>query len=90
MAEEGRGHRLYLEARARLRVTGVESVESFDEGSVVMQTEQGALTVRGSGLHIEELSLDGGEVLVEGTVDAMSYEEPEEDRGSFLGRLFRG
>ena len=55
-----------------------------------MTTAQGMLIIRGSGLHIEKLSLDGGDLLVEGTVDALTYEEEDSRQGSFLGRLFRG
>ena len=36
-------HRLVLEGREQLTVTGVEEVESFDESSIVMVTDKGAL-----------------------------------------------
>lgn len=83
-------HRITLDARSRLTVSGVDGVESFDESSIVMSTAQGALVIRGEGLHIEKLSLDGGDLLVEGTVDSLTYEEEDKSQGSFLGRLFRG
>ena len=51
---------------------------------------EGSLIIRGESLHIEKLSLDGGDLLVEGTVDSLTYEEEEPRQGSFLGRLFRG
>ncbi|MCD8331195.1 MAG: YabP/YqfC family sporulation protein, partial [Oscillospiraceae bacterium] len=44
-------HRLALEERNNLTVSGVEDVESFDENAVVIQTFQGLLVVRGEGLH---------------------------------------
>ena len=53
-----------------------------------MATTQGRLVIGGSGLHIEKLSLDGGDLLVEGTIDTLNYEE-EEPQSGFLGRLFR-
>ena len=81
------GHHLILEGRSRLTVSGVEEVDSFDENTIVMQTSQGALVVTGQGLHIEKLSLDGGDLAVEGTVDALSYEETRRARGGFLSRL---
>ncbi|MCI8415416.1 MAG: sporulation protein YabP [Ruminiclostridium sp.] len=82
-------HRVVLDQRRRLTISGVEEVESFDESSVVMRTNQGALLIHGSSLHIEKLSLDGGEVLVQGEVDALTYEE-ELSQGGFFSRLFRG
>ena len=61
------GHHLLMEDRENLTVSGVEEVESFDEATIVMVTGQGVLGVRGEGLHIEKLSLDGGDLKVEGT-----------------------
>lgn len=87
----GKGaHRVTLDARSRLTVSGVDGVESFDENSIVMSTSEGSLIIRGEDLHIEKLSLDGGDLLVEGTVDSLTYEEADPRQGSFLGRLFRG
>ena len=84
-------HRLVLEGREQLTVTGVEEVESFDEGSIVMVTDKGALIVRGEQLHIEQLSLDGGALKVEGYVDSLTYEEEQPRRGGgLLARLLGG
>ena len=82
------GHHLTLEDRERLTVSGVEEVESFDENTIVMVTGQGLLIVRGEDLHIEQLSLDGGDLKVEGRVESLTYEEDRAARGGFLSRLF--
>jgi sporulation protein YabP len=87
---ESTPHRLHLENRRRLTISGVASVESFDESSILLTTSQGALAIQGDCLHIEKLSLDGGDLLVEGQVDALNYEEEDPRSGSFLARLFRG
>ena len=87
--DENTPHRLSLDHRSRLTVSGVDEVASFDESSIRMTTRAGDLLVRGSSLHIEKLSLDGGDLLVDGTVDALIYEEPRE-QVSFLTRLLRG
>ena len=68
-------HQLQLDSRARLHMTGVIEVESFDESTIVLTTTRGTLIVRGEGLHLQLLRLDGGEVLVDGTVDALTYED---------------
>lgn len=81
-------HRLVLESRERLTVSGVEDVERFDETGIVMTTADGVLTITGEDLHIGQLSLDGGELHVDGRVDAISYEEPDMGRGGLLRRLF--
>lgn len=81
-------HELRLENRARLNVTGVREVESFDESAVVLHTAKGVLVIRGQSLHLQTLSIDGGQVAVDGTVDALVYEEPQKT-GGFFSRLFR-
>ena len=80
-------HRLELEGRERLTVSGVEDVERFDELSVVMRTVAGVLVVSGEDLHIGKLSLDGGELLVEGRIDGLNYEDAPQRKESFFSRL---
>ena len=80
-------HRLELVGRERLTVSGVEDVERFDETGIVMSTSAGTL-VTGEDLHIGKLSLDGGELHVEGRVDSVTYEDDGAGRGGFFSRLF--
>ena len=81
-------HRLELMDRAHLTVSGVEDVERFDESGVIMTTSAGTLIVTGEDLHIGKLSLDGGELHVDGRIDAISYEEGGQEQGGFFRRLF--
>ncbi len=76
MTEENLPHKLQLNERSQLTMTGVTEVVSFDEGAVVLQTSLGTLVVQGKELHLKTLSLDGGQVAVEGTISALIYEEP--------------
>ena len=79
-----------MEDRRGLTVSGVEDVERFDDTNIVLSTTQGMLVVSGEGLHIEKLSLDGGDLKVEGKIDALSYEErTERNVGGFFSRLLR-
>lgn len=82
-------HHVILEGREQLSISGVEEVESFDENTIVMVTSQGTLVVRGEDLHIEKLSLDGGDLKVEGAVDSLTYEDGGREKGGFFSRLFR-
>ena len=82
-------HSVVMEGRKKLSVSGVEEVESFDEHTIVMSTSLGVLVVRGEDLHIEALSLEGGELKVEGDVDSLTYEEDGRREGGFFARLFR-
>jgi len=82
-------HRIVLEDRDLLSVSGVIEVERFDDGEIIMSTSRGTLAVHGEDLHIEKLSLDGGELKVEGQVYSLIYEDDGDSRrGSLLSRLF--
>ena len=82
------GHRLELIGREHLVISGVEDVERFDETGIVMSTSAGTLVVTGEDLHIGKLSLDGGELHVDGRIDSLSYEDQGPARGGFFSRLF--
>ncbi len=81
-------HKVTLEGRSRLNLTGIKEVESFDEGLIVLHTTRGTLVIRGEGLHLQLLSLDGGQVLVDGTVNSLTYEDTGNQSAGFLARLF--
>lgn len=82
-------HRLELEGREKLVVTGVEDVERFDEEEIVMRTTAGTLVVGGTGLHIGKLNLDGGELHVDGSIHTLLYEDQAPaGQSGFLRRLF--
>lgn len=87
-------HRLIINNRERIEVTGVLHVDSFDDQEIVLETEQGLLAMRGEELHIKHLNLEQGELLIEGFFLELAYSEERgqkaRDRGkSFLERLFK-
>ena len=81
-------HRLELMDRAHLTVSGVEDVERFDESGGIMTTSAGTLIVTGEDLHIGKLSLEGGELYVDGRITSISYEDTPNRQGGFFSRLF--
>ena len=80
-------HKLTLTERNTLTMTGVTEVVSFDDTTVVLHTTLGTLVVQGRDLQLKTLSQEGGQVAVDGTVSALSYEEPRQS-GSWLSRLW--
>lgn len=87
MEQESQSHRLTLQQRRSLTVTGVEEVVSFDETAVVLHTALGTLVVQGKELQMKALSPENGQMAVEGTVSLLAYEEPRR-RGGWVQRLF--
>ena len=80
-------HRLTLQERQQLTVTGVGEVLRFDETAVVLRTDQGILTVHDKDLQLKQMAPDGGLVTVAGSLTALIYEEPR-PAGGWLRRLF--
>lgn len=83
-------HHLVLEQRERLVISGVEEVARFDEETIVLTTTMGELEIQGEGLHIEKLSLEGGELHVDGTISALIYAAEGREEPGFLRRLLGG
>ncbi len=79
-------HRVVLDQRSALTVTGVSEVLSFDENTVLVQTELGNLVIQGQGLQLKALTPENGQVAVAGTVSALVYEEARA-RGGWVRRL---
>ena len=76
MSEGQLPHALELKERRELTMTGVTEVVSFEEHAVVLRTALGTLIVQGRELQLKTLSLEGGQVAVEGSISALIYEEP--------------
>ena len=83
-------HTVILEGREKLSISGVVDVQSFDEDQVLLETVRGMLVVRGQGLHVERLQLEVGELIVEGEVGCLEYDDSVQPRGGFFSRLFGG
>lgn len=68
-------HKVVLTNRQTCLLTGVKDVLSFDVREVILETEQGMLNIRGEDLHVSRLSLDSGEVDLDGRVDSLIYSD---------------
>ena len=87
-----RPHRLMMEDRGKMSITGIADVVSFDENQVVLDTDKGLLTIKGKDLCVSRLTLEKGEVDLDGQADSLVYSSNEALRKageSFFTRLFR-
>ena len=87
-----RAHKLMLNNRNVCMVSGVSDVLSFDLREILLETEQGMLMIRGNELHVNRLTLDKGEVDIDGRIDSFVYSDTAasgEKQESFFARLFR-
>ncbi len=90
MAEEKQKNANFisLENREKLNVTGVFDVDSFDEHSIAAYTDYGQLNIQGEQLNIKHLSVESGDLVVEGIITGLIYTD-NRPRESFVKRLFR-
>ena len=82
-----RPNNLTLEGRRRLTVSGVEEVERFDENEIALRPGEGRLIICGEGMHVNGLSVDKGDVSVQGRIDELRYEDSAPEKG-FWARLW--
>ena len=85
-------HRMMIDNREKGSLTGILDVISFDETMIVLDTDIGLLTIKGKDLHVSRLTLEKGEIDLEGNMDSFLYSSNESYRKSgqsLLARLFK-
>lgn len=76
-------HKLTLDERRRLSLTGAREVIHFDDELVELDTARGNLVIQGSELRLKCLSVEDGAVVIQGNISGMLYDEPKQKRGFF-------
>lgn len=85
-------HKVSMTNRKNCTLNGVKDVLSFDIHEVLLETEQGMLMIKGDDLHVNRLTLERGEVDVDGRIDSFTYSDVAgggHKAESLLTRLFR-
>lgn len=88
----GRMHKVTMTNRRTCTINGVNDVLSFDIHEILLETEQGRLMIKGNDLHVNRLTLDKGEVDVDGKIDSFTYSDVAGNNHrneSLLAKLFR-
>lgn len=87
-----KAHKVLLANRQSGTFSGVVDVLSFDVAEILLETELGMLLIKGNDLHVNRLSLEKGEIDIQGRIDSLTYSEVKsaaKQAESLLGRLFR-
>lgn len=85
-------HKFIMENRKKAEITGVNDVISFDLNTILLETDTGMITIKGSNLHVSQLSVEKGEVDIDGKIDGVNYSEISSygKKGeSFISRMFK-
>lgn len=88
--EEPRGN-ITLENRKKLTLTGVEEVISFDDEKILLNTKLGFLTIKGSGLKMNKLDVQNGDVIIIGNISSIVYssKEVKKEKENIISKLFK-
>ncbi len=88
---EDKKSNLTLDSRKRLFLNGVLEVVSFNEEQINLNTNLGALVIKGEGLRMHKLDVQNGEVVIVGLINSYIYitKESKQDKESILAKLFK-
>ena len=92
LSSSTRMHRMTMTNRKNCTINGVNDVLSFDIHEILLETEQGMLMIKGDDLHVSRLTLEKGEVDIDGRIDSFTYSDAAgsgHKRESLLSKLFR-
>ncbi len=81
-------HDIVIENRQRLSATGIQNVDSYEDDCIIAQSECGEIIIKGRELKISRLSVETGDMMVEGGIDSVGYNAPKIE-GSFFSRVFK-
>lgn len=87
-----RAHKMHMEDRHKLEMTGINDVISFDLNKVILESECGMITIKGSDLHVSRLSVEKGELDIDGTICGFEYSEINsyaKKKENLIGKLFK-
>jgi sporulation protein YabP len=87
-----RSHNFIMENRQKMTLTGILNVENFNEQEIILETELGMLSVKGTSLHMNKLNLESGDLCIDGDVNSCIYSEKQDLKtkgAGFFSKLFK-
>ncbi|MBC2870272.1 sporulation protein YabP [Acetanaerobacterium sp. MSJ-12] len=82
-------HNVIMENRKHMTVSGVLDIDSFSEDGIVLYTDLGELSVTGRDLHLGKLSVDTGELTLDGEIESLTYYDSQPREKGFFARIFK-
>jgi len=86
-------HNVVIYNRKQMTVSGVIRVDNFNENIIVLITDVGQMTIEGVDLHISKLSLETGDMNIDGDITGIYYTDETESSGGksskFFSKLFK-
>lgn len=95
MMADQKAHYFSLDNREVFKLKGVTKVDTFNDEEIVLETNLSPMSVKGDNLHINNLNLEAGDLIVIGTIKSIQYLDPQgyksiKGKGkSFINRLLK-
>lgn len=86
-------HRIVLDNRSHMEITGVLDLLMFDETEIVLETSGGVLNIRGDQLHMNTMTLEKGLLILAGDIAEIFYEEPgmmKKNKSGLMSKWIKG
>ena len=93
--DQAREYKIVMTNRETAMIEGVDNVESFDEEEIILETKMGLLFLKGEGMHVVQLNLDNGVLMVEGYCRSLEFSDEKHAQGirnkgkGFLERILK-
>lgn len=83
-------HNVIMENREKVVITGIIDIHSFDDELVLTETDMGILTIKGKDLKMNKLNLDNTELVVEGQIGMLQYNDLDSvKKGGMFNKIFK-
>jgi len=86
-------HIVSLNERKSIVITGVKKIESFDNEEFLLNTNLGAMIIKGEGLEMIKLDTLEGNVSIKGRINSVGYldhlEKGKDSSNSLFNKLFK-
>ena len=66
---------IHILNQEHIEISGIRTVEGFDEGGIYVTLENESLMVYGEGLHVDTLEIDDGKLEASGRIVSLTFEK---------------
>lgn len=70
-------------------MSGIKEVISFDDETLLLDSQLGRITVKGEGMHIVSYNTETGDLMAQGKIHAVVYMSDAKVKGGFFSGLFK-
>lgn len=84
-------HQLTLNNRNLLTIDGATNLGSYEENLLILETVAGVLEIKGERLHVQQLNIDQGRVVIDGDICSLVYTDQDlvKKGKGFLSKLIK-